>query len=94
MNGGGNFFVEDAFGEIYEGTFFADDMKNFSSHSKKSPANSEEAAIMSATSQVRMATKSEVLSESGRAFLSACNFGKGLGSGCSPQFAGKIFGNF
>ena len=39
MNSGGSFFVEDAFGEIYEGTFFADDMKNFSSNSSKSAAN-------------------------------------------------------
>ncbi len=94
MNGGENFFVEDAFGEIYEGTFFAEDMKNFSSHSSNSAADAEEAAIRSATSQVRMSTESEVLRESGKAFVSACNFGRNLVSGHSPQFAGKIFGNF
>ena len=94
MNGGVNFFAEDAFGEVYEGTFFAEDMKKFSSHSSNSATDSEEAAMIAATSQVRMSTQSEVLSESGKAFLSACDFGKNLGSGFSPQFAGKIFGNF
>ncbi len=94
MNGGGDFFVEDAFGEIYKGSFFAEDMKNFSSHSQQSAADSEEAAIRSATSQVRMSTESEVLRESGKAFMSACDFGRNLWSGYSPHFAGKIFGNF
>ena len=94
MNGGGNFFVEDAFGEVYNGSFFAEDMENFLSHSQKSPADSEEAAIRSATSQVRMSTESEVLRESDKAFASACDFGRNLGSGYLPHFAGKIFGNF
>ena len=94
MNGGGNFFIEDAFGEIYEGTFFAEDMKNFSSHSQKSAADAEEAAINAATSQVRMSTQSEVLRESNKAFLSACDLGKNFGGSFSPQFAGKIFSNF
>jgi len=94
MNGGGNFFAEDAFGEIYEGTFFAEDIKYFSSHSTNSAADNEEAAIKSATSQVRMSTESEVLRESGKAFMSACDFGRNLGSGYLPHFAGKIFGNF
>ena len=94
MNGGEKFFAEDAFGEMYEGTFFAEDMKNFSSHSSNSADDSEEAAIRSATSQVRMTTEAEVLRESGKAFVSACDFGRNLGSGYLPHFAGKIFGNF
>ena len=94
MNGGGKFFAEDAFGEVYEGSFFAEDIKNFASHSEDSAADSEEAAIRSATSQVRMSTQSEVLRESGKAFLSACDFGKNFSSGYLPQFAGRIFSNF
>ena len=94
MNGGEKFFAEDAFGEIYEGTFFAEDIKDFSSHSTKSAADDEDVAIRSATSQVRMSTESEVLRESDKAFASACDFGRNLGSGYLPHFAGKIFGNF
>ena len=94
MNGGVNFFTEDAFGDVYNGTLFAEDVKNLSSKSKNSAADCEEAAIRSATSQVRMSTESEVLRESGKAFISACEFGKNLGGNFSPNFAGKIFGNF
>ena len=94
MDGGGKFFAEDAFGEIYEGTFFAEDMKKYSSSSSKSAANSEEVAINFATSQVRMSTESEVMRESDKAFFSACDCGKNFGSTYTPNFAGKIFSNF
>lgn len=94
MNSGGSFFVEDAFGEIYEGTFFADDMKNFSSNSSKSAANKKEAAIYSATSQVRISTESEVLRESDRAFLTACNLDNSMLCGRPVHFVGKIFSDF
>ena len=93
MNGGGNFFTENAFGEVYEGSFFAEDVKDFSSSYSKSPADSEEAAIRTATSQVRMSTETEVLRESGKAFMQACNFNN-LSNGYVPNFAGKIFSNF
>ena len=95
VNGGEKFFVEDAFGKIYEGTFFAEDIRKFSSNSSNSAAgNAEEAAIAAATSQVRMSTESEVLRESGKAFISACDFNKNLGSSYTPNFAGKIFATF
>ena len=94
MNGGVNFFVEDAFGEIYNGTFFAEDFKNLSSNSSNSAVGSEEAAMRSATSQVRMSTQSEALRESGKAFMTACEFEKNFSGSFSPNFAGKIFSNF
>ena len=94
MDGGRNFFVEDAFGKIYEGTFFVGDVKNFSSNSSKSAANKKEAAVNSATSQVRMSTESEVLRESNLAFLSACNLNTGLNYNFPSCFAGKIFSDF
>ena len=94
MNGGGNFFAENAFGEVYEGTFFAEDVKDFLSSYSHSAAEAEEAAVRAATSAVRMSTESEVLRESGRAFISACDFNKNLGSSYTPNFAGKIFATF
>ena len=94
MNGGGNFFVENAFGEVYEGTFFAEDLRKISSSSSISAANIKKAAFNSATSQVRMPTESEVLRESNMAFLSACNLDHFLSKSYSTQFAGKIFSNF
>ncbi len=90
MNGGEKFFVEDAFGRIFEKNFCAEDVRYFAQHSSNSAANAEEAAIDAATSQVRMLTESEVLRESSKAFISACNFGDLLSSN-SPQFTGKIF---
>lgn len=94
MSGGGNFFVEDAFGKIYERTFFAEDMKNFTSNSYRSAANAKEAAVNSATSQVRMSTEVEVLRESNKAFLSAYGLSGDLGSSGSTKFVGQIIGDF
>lgn len=92
MNGGGNFFVENVFGEIYKKTVMAEDKENFTSTSR-SAANAQEAAVNEATSKVRMSTELEVLRESNRAFLSSCYFDKNLGSSHSSHFAGKIFGD-
>jgi|GEM_PF-2994402 len=93
MHGGGNFFVEDAFGGIYSRIFLAEDMKNFTSTSFRSAANTKEAAEISATFQVRMSTEAEVLRESNKAFLSAYCFDKDLGSSYPANFVGRFFGN-
>ena len=57
-----NFFIESAFGEIYEGTFFADDFpKSSKKDSKKNRDYSTvDAQISEATSKVHMPNDVEV----------------------------------
>lgn len=92
MNGGENFFKEDAFGEIYNGSFFADDVKKFSSATSNSNKN-ESAAMNAAVSQVRMSTEVDVGRESSKAIRSIYELGGNLGGGVGSNFAGRIFGN-
>lgn len=85
-----NFFRENAFGEMYEGTFFAEDFP------KKPPEtsvknNAEAAAISAATNQVRLSNEVDASQEATRAISSAFDVGGNLG-GINNNFGGRIFG--
>ena len=86
-----NFFRENAFGEMYEGTFFAEDFPN------KAPETSaknsaENAAISAATNTVRLSNEIDAGQEATRAISSAFDVGGNLGVGSSNNFGGRIFG--
>ena len=57
-----NFFIESAFGEVYAGTFFADDFPKSSKKdsTKNRDYSTVDAQINEATSKVRMPTDVEV----------------------------------
>ena len=88
-----NFFIESAFGEIYAGTFFAED---FPQRPNKNPAQEktiDDVKFDEATSKVRM--KNEV--EINRQVTEKINSMYGLGNlggvgGMFSTFNGNIFG--
>ena len=88
-----NFFIESAFGEVYAGTFFAED---FPQRQQKNPAHNktiEDAKFDEATSKVRMNSEVEI----NRQVTEKINSMYGLGNlggngGMFPTFNGKIFG--
>ena len=90
-----DFFIESAFGEVYAGTFFADD---FPQRPKKNPARDktiEDVKFDEATSKVRMNTEVEV----NRQVTEKINSMYGLGNlggvgGMFSSFNGNIFGAF
>ncbi len=85
-----NFFKENAFGEMYEGTFLEDE---FPKKPPEKTANTPEAAaINAATSHVRLSNEIDAGQEANRAISSAFDIGGNLGGGTSPNFAGRIFG--
>lgn len=90
MSSDRNFFKENAFGEMYEGTFFAEDFP------KKPPESTvkntaEAAALSAATNQVRLSNEVDASQEATRALSSAFDVGGNLGS-MNNNFGGRIFG--
>ena len=81
------FFVESAFGEVYKGTFFDEDVKNFSLMQKN---KTEE--IVGAAAPVRMQNEVDVARESAQAVQAAYKLGGDFGVNFSNYFSGKIFG--
>lgn len=84
-----DFFKENAFGEMYEGTFLEDEFP------KKPPetANNPDAAAISASqAHVRLSNEIDAGQEANRAISSAYDLGGNLGGGTAPNFAGRIFG--
>ena len=88
-----DFFIESAFGEVYTGTFFAED---FPQRPKKNPAHEktiEDVKLDAATSKVRMNTEVEI----NRQVTEKINSMYGLGNlggvgGMFSTFNGNIFG--
>lgn len=90
-----NFFIESAFGEIYEGTFFADDFPTCSQkNSQKNRDHSTvDAKISEATSKVRMPTDVEVSQQVTGKLNSVYSLGGNLNSisyMSAPTFNGAI----
>lgn len=85
----GNFLVENFFGEIYKGSCFDNDVRNFSLRKDKN----ELAEISAATAPVRMFNKVEVERESAQVFNEACRLCGDFANGFSNRFSGKIFDN-
>ena len=88
-----NFFIESAFGEVYAGSFFADD---FPKCPKNEPSSKtvEEAQFNEATSKVRMATEVEVNHKVTEKINSMYGLGNLGGGSLFPTFNGNIFGGF
>ncbi len=84
-----NFFIESAFGEIYEGTFFADDFPKAPQNNSERNKTPEDAQINEATSKVRMPTEVEVSQQVTGKLNSMYALGGNLG-GISP-LAGQTF---
>ena len=82
-----DFFVEDAFGEIYRGTFFDEDVKNFSLMK-----NDKSEEMIGAAAPVRMQNEVDVARESAQAVRAAYKLGGDFGVNFSNYFSGKIFG--
>lgn len=101
-----NFFSEDAFGDMYKGTIFAEERpdkplrrpskppKTLSAPKSGSDSENpgEDEAISYAVSHVRMHTDVDVLRQSERALNSNYALNGNFGAGISSNFAGKIFG--
>ena len=81
------FFVESAFGEVYRGTFFEEDIKNLSLRKNEKPAE-----ILGAAAPVRMQNEIDVERESAQAVQAAYKLGGDFGINFSNYFSGKIFG--
>ncbi len=97
------FFKEDAFGDMYKGTIFADERPNKPLSRPKPPKTlsapksdsenpGEDEAVNYAVSHVRMHTDVDVLRQSERALNSNYALNGNFGAGISSNFAGKIFG--
>ena len=85
-------FQENAFGEMYEDTFFADDFPKLPPKNSKIENSAEAAEISAATSSVRLSTESETRQQAAKAINSACDLGGNLGGGSFHNFSGQIFG--
>ena len=86
-----NYFQENAFGEMYEDSFLADEFP------KRPPENkidnpTEAAEISEATARVRLSNEIDAGQEANKAISSAYNLGGGLGGSSSNNFSGNIFG--
>ena len=93
MGSENDFFEENAFGDIYDGTFFAEDVRSTFTSSDDSI---EEAKFREAVSKVRMSTEVDVTREANRAINSAYDL-VGLGGeihsgGITSYFMSKILG--
>ena len=81
------FFVESAFGEVYKGTFFDGDVRDFSLIK-----NNKSEEIVGGAAPVRMYNEVDVARESDQAVRAACNLSGNFGVNFSNYFSGKIFG--
>ncbi len=86
-----DFFGENAFGDMYAGTFFEDEFPK--RPPEKSADNQKEAAeIGAATAHVRLSNEIDAGQEANKAISSAYDLGGNLNGGLPPSFAGRIFG--
>lgn len=89
-----DFFIESAFGEVYAGTFFAEDFPQPQNQRKNTSKEKtiEEVKFDEATSKVRMSTEAEVKHQVTEKFNSMYGLGNlgGVG-GMYSTFNGNIF---
>ncbi len=94
MNGEKLLFGEDAFGDVYGGTFFEEDFSRFRSEKPKDDIESEK--LNAATARVRMSNDVDINREAARAFNTACSLSDLGGSAPATHFVinfsgGRIF---
>lgn len=88
-----NFFIESAFGDIYEGTFFADDFPQAPKKNEKKNTSPEDVQISEATSKVRLPNEVEVSRQVTEKINSMYALSGNLGSNSfSHNFNGNIIG--
>jgi len=88
-----NFFIESAFGDIYEGTFFADDFPQAPKKNENKNTSPEDVQISEATSKVRLPNEVEVSRQVTEKINSMYALSGNLGSNSfSHNFNGNIIG--
>ena len=87
-----NFFQEDAFGDMYEDSFLADEFPKRPPENSKVDNSAEAAQISEATARVRLSNEVDAGQEANKALSSAYNLGGALGGNGSNNFSGNIFG--
>ena len=84
-------FQENAFGDMYEDSFLADEFPTRKPETSK-VENSAEAAEIAATAQVRLSNEIDAGQQANKAISSAFNIGGNFCGGSSYNFSGQIFG--
>ena len=88
-----NFFIESAFGDIYAGTFFAEDFPQALKKSENKNTSPEDVQISEATSKVRLPNEVEVNRQVTEKINSMYALGGNFGSNSfTPTFNGNIIG--
>ena len=87
-----DFFVESAFGEIYEKTLFEDDIREFKRLTEQA-RNTDPKKILTAENPVRMFNQVDIERESTQAVNSHYKLSGDFGNSFSNYFSGKIFGD-
>lgn len=85
-------FQENAFGDMYEDSFLADEFPRRPPEISKVDNSAEAAAISAATARVRLSNEVDAGQEANKAISSAFNIGGNLGGGSFNNFFGNIFG--
>ena len=85
-------FQENAFGDMYEDSFLADEFPTRPPEKSKVDNSAEAAQISAATAQVRLSNEIDAGQEANRAISAAFNIGGNLGGGSFNNFSGQIFG--
>ena len=88
-----NFFIESAFGDIYEGTFFAEDFPQAPKKTAEKNTSPEDVQISAATAKVNLPTEVEVSRQVTEKINSMYALGGNFGSNSfTPTFNGHIIG--
>ena len=87
-----NLFQEDAFGEMYEDSFLADEFPIRKPKNSKSENSTEAAELNAATADVRLSNEIDAVQQANKAITSAFDIGGNFGGGASHNFSGQIFG--
>ena len=86
------FFQENAFGDMYEDSFLADEFPRRPPEKSKVNNSAEAAEISAATAPVRLSNEVDALQQAERAINSAYALGGNFGNGNSNNFSGQILG--
>ena len=82
-------FQENAFGDMYEDSFLADEFPQRQAETSKITNPNEAAAINESTANLRLIDAGQ---QANKAISSAFNIGGNLGGSNSNNFSGQIFG--
>ncbi len=86
------FFQENAFGDMYEDSFLADEFPKRPPENSKVENSAETAEISAATAHVRLSNEIDAGQQANQAIHSAYDLGGNLGGGNFHNFSGQIFG--